>query len=227
MREGWVKLHRSVLTLPVFDEPELLRLWLYLLLKASHQPRDVPVGQTIVHLQPGQLITGRKRIAQDLRISETNVRCQLKRLVVHQLVNLKTTNRFSLVTLMNWDFFQSGDQQSDQQNASQMPAKCQQPDHKQECNKKEKKEKNEKKGVPRACFAPPTLAEVQSYVAERHSPVIPQEFIDFYAAKGWMVGKTPMKDWKAACRNAETWDRWHRKSVTPPFYDYSDTTDSL
>ena len=227
MREGWVKLHRSVLNLPVFDEPELLRLWLYLLLKASHQPRDVPVGQTIVHLQPGQLITGRKRIAQDLRISETNVRCQLKRLVVHQLVNLKTTNRFSLVTLMDWDFFQSSDQQSDQQNASQMPTKCQQPDHKQECNKKEKKEKNAKKGVPRACFAPPTLAEVQSYVAERHSPVIPQEFIDFYAAKGWMVGKTPMKDWKAACRNAETWDRWHRKTVTPPFYDYSNTEDSL
>lgn len=59
-------------------------------------------------------------------------------------------------------------------------------------------------------FTPPTLAEVQSYVAERHSAVDPQEFIDFYAAKGWMVGKTPMKDWKAACRNAEKWDRWQR-----------------
>lgn len=59
-------------------------------------------------------------------------------------------------------------------------------------------------------FIPPTLAEVQAYVAERHSPVEPQEFIDFYAAKGWMVGKTPMKDWKAACRNAEKWDRWNR-----------------
>ena len=94
-------------------------------------------------------------------------------------------------------------------------------------SKEKKKEKQRKKGVPRACFAPPTLAEVQSYVAERHSPVIPQEFIDFYAAKGWMVGKTPMKDWKAACRNAETWDRWHRKTVTPPFYDYSNTEDSL
>lgn len=57
-------------------------------------------------------------------------------------------------------------------------------------------------------FTPPTLAEVSSYVAERLSPVDPQEFIDFYEAKGWMVGKTPMKDWKAACRNAEKWDRW-------------------
>ena len=59
-------------------------------------------------------------------------------------------------------------------------------------------------------FTPPTLAEVQSYVAERQSPVDPQGFIDFYESKGWLVGKTPMKDWKAACRNAEKWERWNR-----------------
>ena len=69
---------------------------------------------------------------------------------------------------------------------------------------------------PRSRFTPPTLAEVQSYVAGRHSPVDPQEFVDFYAAKGWMVGKTPMKDWKAACRNAEKWDRWQRETVERP-----------
>lgn len=62
-------------------------------------------------------------------------------------------------------------------------------------------------------FTPPTLAEVQAYVLERHSPVDAQEFLDFYASKGWMVGKTPMKDWKAACRNAEKWERWGRKPV--------------
>ena len=65
-------------------------------------------------------------------------------------------------------------------------------------------------------FVPPTLAEVQSYVAERQSPVDPQGFIDFYASKGWMVGKTPMKDWKAACRNAETWELWSRTEASAP-----------
>ncbi len=64
-------------------------------------------------------------------------------------------------------------------------------------------------------FTPPTLAEVQSYVAERHSAVDPQGFIDFYASKDWMVGKTPMKDWKAACRNAEKWERWGRTIAVP------------
>lgn len=65
-------------------------------------------------------------------------------------------------------------------------------------------------GVRSAHFAPPTLEEVTAYVKERGSRVDPQGFIDFYASKGWMVGKTPMKDWKAACRNAEHWDRWDK-----------------
>ena len=68
-------------------------------------------------------------------------------------------------------------------------------------------------------FVPPTLEEVAEYVRFRNSPVDPQGFIDFYESKGWLVGKTPMKDWKAACRNAESWERWKNqppKEITSP-----------
>ena len=41
----------------------------------------------------------------------------------------------------------------------------------------------------------------------RHNSVNPQQFIDFYASKGWMVGKNKMKDWKAAIRTWETRDK--------------------
>lgn len=34
-----------------------------------------------------------------------------------------------------------------------------------------------------------------------------ERFVDFYASKGWMVGKAPMKDWKAALRNWVARDR--------------------
>lgn len=53
-------------------------------------------------------------------------------------------------------------------------------------------------------FAPPTPEEVARYCAERGNGVDPHRFVDFYAAKGWMVGKNRMKDWKAAVR---TWER--------------------
>ena len=76
---------------------------------------------------------------------------------------------------------------------------------------KEKEEDKDNKGnTNRQRFIPPTLEEVTAYVEQRKSRVVPQAFIDFYEAKGWMVGKNKMKDWKAACRNAEGWDRWNK-----------------
>ena len=69
-------------------------------------------------------------------------------------------------------------------------------------------------------FVPPTLDEVREYVRSRNSPVDAQEFIDFYESKGWVVGKAPMKDWKAACRNAEKWERWKKQPPAPPEKNY-------
>lgn len=65
-------------------------------------------------------------------------------------------------------------------------------------------------------FVPPTVEEVAEYVRSRGSGVDPQGFIDFYEAKGWLIGKTPMKDWKAACRNAESWERWKKPAQQQP-----------
>lgn len=59
-------------------------------------------------------------------------------------------------------------------------------------------------------FSPPSLDEVQAYIAERGSAVDAQQFIDFYACKGWMVGKNRMKDWKAAVR---TWEKRRKEEA--------------
>ena len=55
-------------------------------------------------------------------------------------------------------------------------------------------------------FAPPSLQQVQEYCLERGNSIDPQRFVDFYASKGWKVGNSPMKDWKAAVRNWELRD---------------------
>lgn len=73
-------------------------------------------------------------------------------------------------------------------------------------------------------FTPPTLDDVSAYVRERGSNVDPQRFLDFYTAKGWMVGKNPMKDWKAAVR---TWEKRGSEQNKPFVYDYGNTEGSL
>ena len=61
-----------------------------------------------------------------------------------------------------------------------------------------------------ACFVPPTVEEVAEYVRSRGSCVDPQVWVDYYAARGWMTGRAVMKDWKAAVRASETWERWQK-----------------
>jgi hypothetical protein len=69
--------------------------------------------------------------------------------------------------------------------------------------------KEEERGK-KARFRAPSPAEVdeyaRSYAASREldldsTDFDPERFVDFYAQKGWMVGRTRMKDWRASVRN--------------------------
>ena len=53
-------------------------------------------------------------------------------------------------------------------------------------------------------FEKPTVEEIAEYCKLRNNAIDPQHFFDFYESKGWLVGKSRMKDWKACVR---TWER--------------------
>lgn len=53
-------------------------------------------------------------------------------------------------------------------------------------------------------FKKPSIEEVREYCIERNNKIDAEEFVDFYESKGWLVGKTKMKDWKACVR---TWEK--------------------
>lgn len=61
-------------------------------------------------------------------------------------------------------------------------------------------------------FVPPSVDEVRVYCLERGNSVDPQRFVDYYSSNGWMVGKTKMKDWKAAVR---TWEQREKPQGRP------------
>jgi len=75
-----------------------------------------------------------------------------------------------------------------------------------EAEAEEKKKKSERPGASRPSrspFVPPSLEEVRNFAeGERLGPFNAGAFVDFYASKGWRVGATPMRDWKAAAKNA-------------------------
>lgn len=68
-------------------------------------------------------------------------------------------------------------------------------------------------------FIPPTVEEVREYCYQRQNNVDPQTFVDFYESKGWMIGKSKMKDWKAAVRTWERNRKGSQQSTGNPYID--------
>lgn len=64
----------------------------------------------------------------------------------------------------------------------------------------------EKENTPakRKRFQPPSVSEVADYCRERGNTINAEQFVDFYEARGWKLGRQTMRDWKAAVR---TWER--------------------
>jgi len=69
---------------------------------------------------------------------------------------------------------------------------------------KEQIKDKEKKRVSGNKFRAPSLEEVKAYCSERGNKVNAEQFVSFYESKGWKVGTSGMKDWKAAVR---TWEQ--------------------
>ena len=53
-------------------------------------------------------------------------------------------------------------------------------------------------------FQKPSIDEIRQYCSSRNNSVDPEQFFNFYESKGWTIGKSPMKDWRAAVR---TWEK--------------------
>lgn len=83
-----------------------------------------------------------------------------------------------------------------------------------------RKSKSNKEDIPNgiskknSIFSPPTIDEVKAYASAKGYSIDAEQFCDFYASKGWMVGKNKMKDWRAAVRN------WNRNSASKVVSNY-------
>lgn len=74
---------------------------------------------------------------------------------------------------------------------------------------------NPLKGAAGKRFTKPSVSEIRDYCDERNNGIDAQEFFDFYEAKGWMIGRSPMKDWRACVR---TWEKNARNRNAPDRY---------
>lgn len=204
--QGWIKLHRKLIDSAVFDNPKLLKVWIWCLCKASYQPYDLMVGNQIVHLQEGQFVYGRLKASSELQISESMVYKYMNLLKSLHMVSIKANNKYSVVTIEKWTSYQGCEDEEEQQIIQQRNNKGTAEEQQRNINKKNKNNKNIK-NIKNNIFIIPSVDEVSAYCQERNNGIDAEAFVSFYESKGWMIGKNKMKDWKAAVRT------WEKKNV--------------
>lgn len=135
---GWIKLHRKLLASDVFQNEKLFKIFTYCLLKATHTDHQQIVGKQKVDLKSGQFVFGRKKAALELNMKESTVRDYMNVLKNDNVITISPTNKFSVITIVNWGLYQDKEDDNRQQNDSRIPTERQQND----TNKKGKNEKN-------------------------------------------------------------------------------------
>lgn len=141
MNNGWIKLHRKIVDCGFFNNPELSHFWVWCLCKASHRNVKTSIKYKCVCLNPGQFIFGRHMASIETGLSERTIRTCVRHLEKLGNVTIKATKAFSIITICNWDGYQSVDNSNDQQNDQQVTNRRPTSDHIQEC----KEQKNDKK----------------------------------------------------------------------------------
>jgi hypothetical protein len=139
---GWIKLYRKLKDSLVFDNPELLKVWIWCLLKATHDDYTQMIGLQEVELKKGQFIFGRKVAANELKMSESKTYRLIKKLENMQNLNIKANNKFSVITIENWENYQSDNNNNEQQSEQQMNNKRTTNEQQMNTNKNIKNNKN-------------------------------------------------------------------------------------
>jgi hypothetical protein len=124
--EGYIKLHRKLLDSSTFDNPNLLKVFVWCLLKASHQDRDQVVGLQHILLSPGQFIYGRVKAGEELHMNPSSVYKYIQFLKSAGNLNIKSNNKFSVVSVANWELYQSESEESNIKSNNKVTTKEQQ-----------------------------------------------------------------------------------------------------
>lgn len=112
---SWIKIFRELLQWEWFQKAEMVQLFIYLLLKANCVDKQWQ-GITI---KRGQLATSNATMRQDLRLSEQQIRTCIKRLISTGEITYKSTNRYVVITICNYDKYQEIGNSINEQNNEQ------------------------------------------------------------------------------------------------------------
>ena len=138
MEGGFIKLSRKLLTWEWYTDENTMRVFLHCLLMANWKD-----GRFKGYEVPrGSFVTGRKKLSEQLKISEQSVRTALSHLELTSEITIKRCAKFSIITVVKYDEYQAINQQDNQELTNNQPST----NHQLTTIEEYKNKKNGKKG---------------------------------------------------------------------------------
>lgn len=165
---GFIKLHRKMLEWEWYTDTNVKVVFIHCLLKANFTQKNWR-GITI---ERGSFITSYANLARELNLSVKQVRLAIEKLKRTGELAIKTTNKYSIITIKNYDEYQSQGIQEDKQEDTQKANKGQTKGKQRATTKNDKNEKNDKNDKKYNIMLSQDFKEIVSDVDDDLKPAI-------------------------------------------------------
>ncbi len=126
MYRGHLKLWRQLEDTSFYQNSHAVHLFIHLIMKANWKDKKIMFNGVEITIKRGSLLFGRKVASLETGIAEGTIYDNLKLLVNSKSINIKTNNKFSVITIVNYNKFNPLKDDTQQQSNSQ-PTASQQP----------------------------------------------------------------------------------------------------
>lgn len=206
MKEGWIKLHRSIQESDIWEKPEYLKAWIELLLTVNHKENKM------LGIKAGQTLTSIKSLSQKWKWSNNKISNFLNALQKEGMIAQNRTSRNTVITVLNWDKYQEDAYPTHIQSTSHAY-----PTH---TNKNVKNVYNEKNDSPlplskkKKRMTRPKPETVLKYcVSQKYMDYfesdIGKSFVAHFEARDWMLKDRAMSKWQPV---VDSWFAWRKKN---------------
>lgn len=202
MDNTFIKLSRKIQSWRWYQDANTMRVFVHILLNANVYDHDFEN----ITVKRGQLVTSVSKISEQLNISTRSIRTALNHLKSTNEVAIKTTSKYSIITVKNYNQYQK---------VTKCPTINRQTDDKQVTNDRQqyKKGKERKRREERDI---PSFSEVEQFVRTENLNVDAKKFFDYYEERKWQIADKPIDDWKSLLR---TWSKNEHKTYASGAYD--------
>ena len=112
---NWIKLNRAILDWEWYDDVNVARVFIHLLLTANYEPKNWHG----IQIERGQRVISIGGLAEETGLTVRQTRTALDKLKATGELTSRATNKYTLVTIENYSKFQDVKRDSDKQNGKQ------------------------------------------------------------------------------------------------------------